>query len=213
LLLHSDEGSIDLKTAIVFLCFFFFAASLPGKACADPWKEIRAAAEKITSVRGEFTQTRHMKILARPLLSKGTFLFRAPDSIRWEYRTPFRSILLAHNGTAKRFVQKNDELVVDSSAGLQSMQMVVQEIGLWLKGRFDENPAFTASLESGKRIVLLPKEQAIAALIQRIEIVLSGQDGVIESVTILEGKDSFTRIEFDQVTLNRPMEDALFQDP
>jgi len=154
-----------------------------------------------------------MKILARPLLSKGTFLFLAPDSIRWEYRSPFRSILLAHNGNTKRFVQRNDELVADSSAGLQSMQMVVQEIGQWLKGRFDENPAFTAALESGKKIVLLPKDQSVAALIQRIEIVLSGADGVIESVTIMEGEDSFTRIEFDQVTLNQPMGDALFQDP
>lgn len=190
-----------------------FAASCAGSAWADPWEEIRMSAGKITSVRGSFTQTRHMKILAKPLVSKGLFLFRAPDAIRWEYSSPFRSILLTHHGKTKRFVQKNEDLVEDGSANLPSMQMVVQEISQWLKGRFDENPAFTATLEPGRTIALLPKEQSFAALIQRIEIVLTGQDGVIRSVTIFEGRDSFTRIEFDQVTLNQPIEDSLFREP
>jgi outer membrane lipoprotein-sorting protein len=200
-------------TVFVLSWVLVFAASSPATAWADPWKDIRSSAGKITSVRGEFTQTRHMKILAKPLVSRGTFLFQTPDSIRWEYRTPFRSILLAHKGKTKRFVQKDGDLVADASASLPSMQMVVQEIGQWLKGRFDENPAFTSSLEAGRKIGLVPKEPSIAALIQRIEIVLSERDGVIESVTVFEGRDSFTRIEFDQVTLNQPIEDSLFREP
>jgi len=201
------------RITLMFLFALALAASCPGRGWADQWEDIRKSAEKISSVRGEFTQTRHMKILARPLVSTGTFLFRTPDSLRWEYRSPIRSILLTHSGRTNRFVQRNDELVVDSSANLQSMQMVVQEIGQWLKGRFDENPAFTSSLEPGRKIVLVPKEPSFAALIQRIEIVLSERDGVIESVTILEGRDSFTRIEFDQVALNQPIEDSLFREP
>jgi outer membrane lipoprotein-sorting protein len=120
---------------------------------------------------------------------------------------------MTHQGKTKRFVQKNQDLVEDGSANLPSMQMVVQEISQWLKGRFDENPAFTATLEPGRTIALLPKEQSFAALIQRIEIVLTEKDGVITSVTIFEGRDSFTRIEFEQVTLNQPIEDSLFREP
>ncbi|MEW6666881.1 MAG: outer membrane lipoprotein carrier protein LolA [Thermodesulfobacteriota bacterium] len=171
------------------------------------------SAGKITSVRGEFTQTRRMKILAKPLVSSGMFLFQVPDSLRWEYRSPLQSILLAYKGKTKRFVQRNGDLVEDRSASLPSMHMVVQEIGQWLKGRFDENPAFTASLEPGRKIGLVPKESSFAALIQRIEIVLSERDGVIGSVTIYEGEDSFTRIEFDRVALNQPVEDSLFREP
>jgi outer membrane lipoprotein-sorting protein len=189
------------------------AASCLGSAWADPWEDIRASAAKITSVRGEFTQTRHMKILTKPLVSAGVFLFQVPDSLRWEYRSPVRSILLAHKGKTRRFVQKEDKLVADDSASLPSMQMVVQEIGQWMKGRFDENPMFTASLEPGRKIGLAPKEPAFAAVIQRIEIVLSDREGVIESVTIYEGPDSYTRMEFNQVTLNQPMDESLFREP
>ncbi len=203
------------KPKIFCVCTFvlILATFFPGSGRADPWEEFRASAAKITSVRGEFTQTRHMKILARPLVSEGTFVFQVPDSLRWEYRSPVRSILLAHNGETRRFVQKDDALVADGSASLPSMQMVVQEIGQWLKGRFDENPLFTASLEDGRKIGLVPREQSFAALIQRIEIVLSEREGVIESVTIFEGKDSFTRLRFDRVTLNQRLEDSLFREP
>ena len=201
------------RTAFVFSCVLVFGASCLGSAWADPWEELRKSAGKITCVQGEFTQIRHMKILAKPLVSQGILLFQVPDSLRWEYRSPLRSILLTHNGKTKRFVQRNGDLVEDRSASLQSMQMVVQEIGQWLKGRFDENPAFTAILEPGRKIALVPKEPSLAALIQRIEIVLSEREGVIESVTIFEGRDSFTKIEFDQVRLNQPIEESLFREP
>jgi outer membrane lipoprotein-sorting protein len=202
-----------LKTALVLSLVWTLAASCLGRAWADPWEDMRASAGKITSVRGEFTQTRHMKILSRPLVSAGVFLFQAPDSLRWEYRSPFRSILLAHEGKTRRFVQKDDRLVADDSASLPAMQMVVQEIGQWLKGRFDENPAFAASLEPGRKIRLAPKEPSFAAVIQRIEIVLSDREGVVESVTIYESPDSFTKMEFSQVTLNQPMDASLFREP
>jgi outer membrane lipoprotein-sorting protein len=204
---------LKMNIVCVFSCVLFFMASSMGSAWADPWEELKSSAGKITSVRGEFTQMRNMKILAKPLVSGGTFLFQAPDSLRWEYKSPLRSILLVHNGQTKRFVQKDDHLVADSSASLQSMQMVSQEIGRWLKGRFDENPAFSASLEAGRKIGLVPKDPSFAAVIQRIEILLSEREGVIESVTILEGRDSFTRIDFNRVTLNQPIEDSLFREP
>jgi len=152
-----------------------------------------------------------MKILARPLVSQGKFLFKSPNSLRWEYTRPLKSILVLHNGKTRRFVQKDGRLVEDASAGLQSMQVVVQQITQWLNGRFDENPAFEASLAAGQKIVLSPRDAAIARLIQRIEILLSNRPGVIASVTIFESEDSFTKLIFQNVVLNTPLDDALFQ--
>ncbi len=152
-----------------------------------------------------------MKILARPLVSQGKFLFKSPNSLRWEYTRPLKSILVLHNGKTRRFVQKDGRLVEDASAELQSMQVVVQQITQWLNGRFDENPAFEARLAAGQKIVLSPRDAAIARLIQRIEILLSDRPGVIASVTIFESEDSFTKLIFQNVVLNTPLDDALFQ--
>lgn len=199
------------KNSHFLIIVLFLLAAFMCLGWADSWEELKTAAGTVTSVRAGFTQEKHMKILARPLVSKGILLFQAPDSLRWEYQQPVQSVLLLHNGKTRRFVQKNGSLVEDASANLQSMQVVVQEITQWLNGRFDDNPMFTARLEPGRKIVMVPREESFARLIQRIEVLLSDRPAVIKSVTIFESEDSFTKLDFKDVILNQKLDDALFR--
>jgi outer membrane lipoprotein-sorting protein len=176
------------------------------------WKEIRTDAGGVTSVRAEFTQEKTMKILARPLISTGIFYFRAPSSLRWEYRTPVRSILLIDDGRTARYVETGDGLVRDAGTNLQAMQAVLEQITGWLGGRFDDNPLFSSTLVPGRKIILVPKEAAFSRMIQKIELTLSDRAGVLESVTIYESSDSMTRIVLKNAVINAPLEDALFRE-
>jgi outer membrane lipoprotein-sorting protein len=178
---------------------------------AGSWDELRSAAGTVTSVKAAFVQEKHMKILARPLVSEGILLFQGPDSLRWEYQRPIRSILLLHNGKTRRFVQKDGNLIEDASASLQSMQVVVEEITLWLNGRFDDNPAFAARLEPDRKIVMTPRDEGFARLINRIEIILSDRPAVIKSVMIYENEDSYTKLDFKDVILNQKLDDDIFR--
>jgi outer membrane lipoprotein-sorting protein len=178
---------------------------------ADTWEGIKKTASTVTSVRAEFVQEKHMEILARPLVSKGIFYFKAPNSLRWEYRSPIQSILLMHDGRTKRYLKRNGAIIEDKGAQLQSMQVVLQDISQWLSGRFEENPAFSASLEPGRKIVLRPKEKSLAIMIQRIELILSDRPGIISAVMIYEGEKSYTRFEFKNAVLNQPLQDSIFR--
>ena len=192
---------------------FYIAGIIAALLClgwSDSWQGLKDTAKTVNTVKAGFVQEKHMKILARPLVSRGAFLFKAPDSLRWEYKEPVESVLVMHNGRIRRFVNKDGQWVEDAAAGLQSMQVVVQQITQWLNGRFDENPSFSATLETGPKIVMIPREKALARLIGRIEIELSEQPAVIESVTIFESMDSYTRLVFQNVTLNTRLDDAAF---
>jgi outer membrane lipoprotein-sorting protein len=178
---------------------------------ADTWEGIKSAASTITSVRAEFVQEKHMEILVGPLVSKGIFYFQAPNSLRWEYRSPVQSVLLMHDGRTKRYILKNGTITEDVGVHLQSMQVVLQDIAQWLNGRFEENPAFIASLEPGRKIVLRPKEKSLATMIQRIELILSDRPGIISAVMIYEGEKSYTRFEFRNTVLNQPLQDKIFR--
>jgi outer membrane lipoprotein-sorting protein len=175
------------------------------------WEELKSAAGPIKSIRAEFVQEKHMQILARPLESSGVFYYQAPASLRWEYQAPVRNILLMNNDRTERYVATDTGLVKEAGANLQAMQVVLEQIAQWLDGRFDENPMFAASLVPGPKIILVPKEKAFAKMIQRIEIVLSKRPGIIETVTIYETDDSFTRLAFKNVVLNQPMDESIFR--
>jgi len=179
---------------------------------ADTLVGIQDKAGEINSVMANFIQEKHLKILSKPLISKGTFYYQIPQSLRWEYTSPFQSILLIHNGNIKRHIKGNDGFIQDSGVELQAMQVVLQEITLWLRGRFNDNPNFNAVLEPGPKIVLTPKEKSFAAIIQRIELMLSNQPGIIETFLIYENDNSYTKFMFNNVRLNKSLKDSLFQE-
>ena len=176
----------------------------------DSWEDIRKAAAQVTSIRADFTQEKHMPILQRPLVSKGVLYYQLPDSLRWEYTDPIKSLLLRHDGVTRRFVQGQDRMIEETGRQLEMMQFMLREIPLWLGGRFNENPFFNARLQAGRRIEMQPKEAAMARIIERVQVQLSATDGVIESVTVHEGQEVFTRFLFTNVQINQPLPASLF---
>jgi len=179
---------------------------------ADSWDQLKTMAGTVTSVQAEFVQEKHLPILAKPLVSKGVFYYQAPRSLRWEYRWPVQSILAMHDSRVRRFVSTGASgFSEESGAGLEAMQVVLEEITQWLAGRFDDNPMFQAHLEPGRCIVLVPKDDAFRKVIQRIVLNLAQQPGVMQSVTIYESEDAFTQMTFSNTVLNATIDDSLFQ--
>jgi len=179
---------------------------------ADTWGGLKVAAGTISSVSARFVQEKHMKVLVRPLVSEGLLFYQTPDSLRWEYLRPIKSILITHAGNTRKYIQKDGKLIADAAAASPAMQFVLDEISRWLKGRFDENPVFSASLEPGRRIALTPNYKAVADMIRRIELELSERPGIMDSVRIYESETSYTLLKFTQVELNRPLDRKLFEE-
>ncbi len=70
---------------------------------------------------------------------------------------------------------------------------------------------FESRLEPGKRIILVPKNEAFQKVIQRIVLNLGEQPGVMQSVVIYESENAFTKLTFKNTVLNSKIEDTLFQ--
>jgi hypothetical protein len=199
------------KNAIILIFSLLF---LPVTVYADEWEEIRNTAKNIKSVSAEFTQEKHLRILSRPLVSQGRFYFTAPGSLRWEYISPVRSILMMHNGRVKSYIEGRHGLVEDTSAKEQVMGIVIQEITSWLSGRFHDDPNFEAELftDAQDKIVLMPKEASFSNIIRNIELVISRKEGAIKAVRISESADSYTLIRFTGIRHNKDIDERLYRE-
>lgn len=118
-----------------------------------------------------------------------------------------------HDGQVRKFIQHDGKFREEHGMGLDAMQVVLQEITGWLKGAITDTPTFRASVEGDGRIVLTPRETALEKIISRIELQLHGQAGLMESVTLHEGEDSFTRMEFSGAVLNETIDPERFVVP
>lgn len=190
--------------------------SLIGAAClclgwADTFEGIQAAAGKVTSVQARFIQEKHLPILTQPLIARGRFMFQGPDSLRWEYQEPVRSVLLMHKGRTRRFIESDGKMVEENTAGLQTMDVVSEQITNWLSGRFDRNPLFKASLRPGRKIVMTPQNPQMNRFILRMEMLMGERPGVMKEVVIFESETAFTRFTFIEPMINQPIPESTFQ--
>lgn len=192
-------------------CLLLIAASFFTLGWADSFEGIRAAAENIHSLKADFIQEKHMSILARPLIARGHFIYQNPASLRWEYREPMKSVLLMQKGDVHRYIGSDTGWREEGGAELKAMDFVFQEISNWLNGRFEDNPLFNASLMPGGRIELTPKGKGMDQFIQRIEMVMAEEPGIMKEVIIFESADSFTRFRFIAPQLNPSLSEAVFE--
>jgi len=185
-------------------------------AAAPPqdWASLKEASRNIRSVKAEFLQKRYLQILTEPLLSKGRFFFYAPGSLRWEYLSPLRSVMLQKGDTIQLYHFSEGVWKPEMTQAVESRRMVLAEISQWFQGRFDESKAFTHLYFPGPpaRVILAPKE-GINRFIHRIEIVLSARSGVIDRVEIEEPGGSRTSIEFKNVEINSSIPSEIFEKP
>jgi outer membrane lipoprotein carrier protein len=203
-----------MKKKIFILFNLLLVFCLPLYAQADGFEQLRKDAAGIKTIQARFVQKKQMKILSRPLLSEGRFFYRAPDSFRWEYSKPLRSIIISDKGETKRYLMSGGKIAEDKSEGVQAMRIVLSEVVNWIGGRFDRNPSFKAVLKDGTNtlITLVPVGQGMTGMIERIEISVSKKTMAIRSVKIIEGENAATIIDFSDVAINKPVNESVFRD-
>jgi outer membrane lipoprotein-sorting protein len=207
------------------LCIWLLAGALaaaPTLASAatwyDDWAGIRKAAASIKSIETTFVQTRTLKILKKPLVSRGTMVFRRPNDLRWEYQSPLQTLLVAHGGNIHRLIKHDNAWVSDASGHLEAMKIVLGEINLWLDGDFSSSKTFRPVLQPAKGgqpayVELLPVDPSLRKIIARIALSFGERPGTVSAIDIYEEGEGVTHIAFDNARFDQAIPDARFEPP
>jgi len=181
---------------------------------AQDWASVKEAFRDIQSVKADFLQERHLQILENPLVSEGRFFYLASGSLRWEYLSPLRSVMLQKGDSIRLYHFSEGAWKQDMTQGVEARRVVVSEMSQWFQGRFEDSKVFGHSYSPGPpgRILLIPRE-GVDRFILGIEIVLSDRPGVIDRVEIREPGGSAIRIIFRNVEINANLPPELFEQP
>jgi outer membrane lipoprotein-sorting protein len=159
------KGIAMKRTGLLLLMTLLVPATI---ARADDFDRLSRESSRISTISADFVQKKIMKILSKPLISEGKFYYAAPDSIRWEYQKPLRSVVLSDKGKTKRYIASGGKMIEDKTGGAQAMKIVLDEVAGWMKGKFTGNPSFTAVLREGAntQIILTPVGKNMAGMIE-----------------------------------------------
>jgi hypothetical protein len=190
----------------------------PAAAWHQNLDSIRKAATTLKTLEASFIQTRTLKILKKPLVSRGVIAYRRPNDLRWEYQSPLAVLLVVRKGNAQRLLKHGTEWVTDHGAKLEAMKFVLEEISLWLEGNFSASKSFRPELHPASKnqpahIVLSPLDSSFARMISSITIFFGERPGTVSAIDIFEPGGGGTHIAFEKSRYNEPVADDRFDTP
>ncbi|MCB2187374.1 MAG: outer membrane lipoprotein carrier protein LolA [Deltaproteobacteria bacterium] len=181
---------------------------------ARDWAGLQQAGEGIQTLAADFVQEKHLKFLTKPLLSQGKVYYQAPDEIRWEFTSPLATVTILKGGGVSRYVKTDGVWREDSPQAAAGLGAMLQEMRLWMSGRFSPDSPFHPTLEPGPppRIVLTPGPE-LAKFVGQVVLFPGPRPGVMDRVEIAEYDQSQTVIRFENVRLNQPLPPEIFAKP
>lgn len=168
-------------------------------------------AKNTHSIRSDFRQEKHLTMFEEVMKSKGEFLFKEPNKVRWEYVEPISYIIVLDG---KKVSIKDDEKVksydMDSNPIFKEINRLLVHS---LNGEILSSKDFRIEYyESKDRYMarLFPNNEDMKQVIDNIEIYFAKIDFGVIGLRINEYSQDFTIIKFQNRILNEDIENAAF---
>ncbi|MCF7964720.1 MAG: outer membrane lipoprotein carrier protein LolA [Methylobacter tundripaludum] len=152
--------------------------------------EIAARLAKTPIAQGDFHQHKQLKILHKPLVSKGTFTYDQSKGVIWKTLTPVVSLLLVNES---KLLTGQGEQAVPAAFGKVFKAMLGGDLAALTDGF---NIAGT-DRKTSWQLELTPKDEMLKKIISTM--LLSG-DTELRWLEIREAAGNVTRITFDSIT-------------
>ncbi len=215
-----DTKGRNLQIFFPLIDFLLFTATLTAqthsgfKNVADVIivKEgVRKASAEMNSLSSKFIQEKHLTMMDEVLISKGRFLFKKENNIRWEYTTPIRYAIIIRGD---RFVINNDGKISEFDTGSNRLFKEINNMILMaISGNFVDNPDFKASFFENDTFYLVslkPQNERLGDILQSIDIYFDKKDFGVRKVKFVEPGDDFTLIVFTDQRVNVDIPDGQF---
>lgn len=204
------------KLIIIFLSLLsttvFAQNYLPVKDAFEVQNKIIKSNQAATTLQADFTQEKHMSILNKPFISTGIFYLKQPEKVRWEYKTPFKYVV----------VLVNEQVTIKDGDDLQNYDMsknaVFKEVNKVMSGMVNgkmlEDKSFENSFfenEKDYKVVLKPKLESVKSFISEINVFFDKQNFQTLQVIMFENDGDKTVIKFNNTKINAPINDAVFK--
>ncbi|KYP14577.1 outer membrane lipoprotein carrier protein LolA [Flavihumibacter sp. CACIAM 22H1] len=169
-------------------------------------------AAQVTTIRCDFTQEKHLSLLAEKILSKGKFWFKKETLVRMEYQHPFQYLLIINGKNIYiKDGQKENRVSVRSNKLFQKINQLTIDC---IKGTVFSNPDFSVKAFENKQqylVEMTPVSKDMLEFFSTILVRIDRSDYAVSSINMMEKGGDFTLISFHNKEVNQAIADAIFQ--
>ncbi len=169
-------------------------------------------ADETNSLSSDFIQEKYLTMMEEVLISRGQFLFRQENDVRWEYHSPINYAIVINNN---QFMINNDgKISTFDTESNKLFKEINNMILMAIQGNFVNDPGFQASFFKDKSCyltILKPQDEILKNILETIEIYFEKESMAVAKVKFIEPEEDFTLITFTNRKKNTKLEDDQFK--
>lgn len=177
-------------------------------------ERIHHAQSELRSLEARFVQRKESDLLLEPEVSEGTFVFVAPDRVRWDFTVPAETTVVVRGQemlTWYRDLGRAERVHVGSQAD-RMLQLLGPGSSLAaLQRYFSVSAAFPKDVEAPYRLELKPRISRMGKRIRKITLHVDPQLFVPVRVSYEEPGGQTTELHFEDLQVNGEIEDERFK--
>ena len=201
---------------IILGAMMSFTAWAQTKLTAEQQKQIiekvDKAAQAMSVMQCDFTQTKTMKLLSKEMQSKGVMYFKKPDKLRWQYTSPYDYT----------FILNGDKVQIKSTKSTQNIDVQGNKIfrqitGIILNsitgGSLRSSADFNVELyKQGNTYFakLYPKKKELKQMYQYLEIWFDPALTQVSSVRMVEKTGDVTLVKLLNTKFGTKIDEKMF---
>jgi len=177
------------------------------------FSEIAKAATKVTTLKSDFVQERHLDMLEDVLISKGRFYYKKQDRLRWELTNPVSSGFAVNGKQAKRWDGKSGRSQTFEVYQVPFIKLFTDQVFAWATADFKQlqkDYQITVLGNAPVDLKLVPTRSQEKKFLSHFRIAFTADNSHVNAVEVHETGGDFTRIRFFNAIINTPLPDTLF---
>lgn len=173
--------------------------------------QIENVAKSTNTISSDFIQEKVMAFLEEKITSKGKFLYKKENKIRWEYTQPYKYLILINGDkiTIKDDKKENNYDAKSSELFKKINSLIISTV----RGNILNNPDFNVSIYQNTKfymVILIPKEKELLNYLSKIEVYFYKSNYSVNRFIMYESETDYTSIVFVNKNTNEEIPDSKF---
>ena len=173
--------------------------------------KIEAMSKNTTSIESDFIQEKNLSMLSEKIISKGHFVFKKDNLLRWEYISPSKYLIIINqNKIMIKDEKKTSKYDMNSNKVFKEINDIMLSC---VQGTIFKSQKFkTTYFENEKfyKLELSPLEKNMKNTFKKINLFFDKNVTSVSKLEMIESNDDNTLLDFLNKKTNAPIAETLF---
>lgn len=174
-------------------------------------QKIEQMSKATNSIESDFTQEKNLSMLSEKVISKGHFIFKKENLLRWEYSSPSKYLIVINKD---KVIIKDEKKTTKYDMNSNKVFKEINDIMLsCVQGTiFRSNKFKTSYFENDKyyKLELVPQVKNMKETFKKINLYFDKNVTSVAKMEMIENNDDLTSLDFTNKKLNAAVSETIF---